>query len=283
MIIIGIIIIICSLIFTGWALVTNKSNKTGLVILCLFGIFAGIYFINSERATEIGIDGVGTIKMAKKSAQADAKIVEELRKRVESEATKIQEVKKRLYSMFKLNASGSIDPLRPMNFDFWEFVEDAGVVTAMNLPVSSTPDPGDEMSYYFRNNSSNNLGVCSKADGAGGVEEIWVEHVKATVYVPSHDQVILNDSAILVDNSIVRVVGSGAVVLDTAPAIEDGFEDGQKIIIQGTHDTNTVQIADNCNCQLAGGIAMTLGKGDTIQLIWDSGDSEWYEITRGDN
>ncbi len=170
MIIIGIIIIICSLIFTGWALVTNKSKTTGLVIFCLLGIFIGIVLIFNERATEIVVKDIGTIKIAKKSAQADAKAVDELRKRIESEAIKIQEVKERLYSMFKLNASGSIDPLRPMNFDFWEFVADAGIVTAMDLPVTSEAPRGSQMGYVFRVGSNNILGIISEADGTGGVE-----------------------------------------------------------------------------------------------------------------
>jgi hypothetical protein len=93
-----------------------------------------------------------------------------------------------------------------------------------------------------------------------------------------------NDSAITVRSAIARVVGDGgAVVLDTAPAIADGCGDGQALIIQGTDDANTVQIADNCNCQLAGGAAVTLGKGDTITLQWNSVDSDWYELNRANN
>jgi len=55
------------------------------------------------------------------------------------------------------------------------------------------------------------------------------------------------------------------------------------IIIQGTHDTDKLTIPDNANTQLSGGSSMTLGKGDTIQLIWDSVDSDWYEVSRSDN
>jgi len=55
------------------------------------------------------------------------------------------------------------------------------------------------------------------------------------------------------------------------------------VIIQGTHDTNTVQIVDAVNTALVSDAAVTLGKGDNIRLMWDMDDSLWYEISRADN
>lgn len=105
------------------------------------------------------------------------------------------------------------------------------------------------------------------------------------VYNPSGDQSLANDGAVACgSNAIARVVGNGgAVTLSAAPSVSDGSADGQYCIIQGTHDTNTVTINDNTNVQLAGGAAVALGKGDTLTLIWDSGDSDWYETSRSDN
>lgn len=106
----------------------------------------------------------------------------------------------------------------------------------------------------------------------------------ALTLTPSADQSLANDAAVVVADGINRVVGNGgAVVLDTDPAIADGSADGQFIIIQGTSDSNTVQIADAVNTQLAGGVAFTLGLGDTMQFIWDSGMSLWLEVSRSDN
>ena len=81
-----------------------------------------------------------------------------------------------------------------------------------------------------------------------------------------------------------RIAGDGgATVLDTDPAIDDGTYDGQTLIIQGTHDTNTVQIADACNTALSGNVDFTLGLGDTLSLVWDAGSSIWFETGRSDN
>jgi hypothetical protein len=125
---------------------------------------------------------------------------------------------------------------------------------------------------------------------AGGVEGIritestsdYVEHKVGTAYTPSGDQSVANDATITIDNTIVRIVGDGGVaLLDNDPAIEDGISDGQMIIIQGTG--NVVTIADGVNTALDGDANVALGQGDTIQLIWDAGDSVWYEVSRSNN
>jgi hypothetical protein len=93
-----------------------------------------------------------------------------------------------------------------------------------------------------------------------------------------------NDAAITHATGTMRVVGSGgAVTLDTEPAIADGEGNGEILIIQGTSDTNTVTIVDNCNVQLDGGTSWVGGKGDKLIVQWDPDDSDWYELGRTNN
>lgn len=102
--------------------------------------------------------------------------------------------------------------------------------------------------------------------------------------IPTADQARANDSAVDCNRSITRVVGDGAaVILDTNPAVADGLSDGQLCIIQGTSDTNTVQIVDNNNVQLSGDVSFTLAQGNTLTMVWDDGDSTWYEVARSAN
>ena len=112
----------------------------------------------------------------------------------------------------------------------------------------------------------------------------WVAMGDHIYFCDGADQSMANDGAITCGDKIERVVGNGgAVILDTDPAINDGKNDGQTCIIQGTHDTNTVTINDGDNVELSSGVDMTLGKGDTLMVTWDSGESTWYEISRSDN
>jgi hypothetical protein len=103
-------------------------------------------------------------------------------------------------------------------------------------------------------------------------------------YTPSGDQSVLDDGVISCNNNgIARVVGNGGPVTLSTTSIASPLHDGQICIIQGTDNTNTVTINDNTNVQLAGGVAFTLSQGDTLQIIFDSGDTEWYEVSRSAN
>lgn len=115
--------------------------------------------------------------------------------------------------------------------------------------------------------------------GANGVTS-----VSSLAATPSAQQSLANDAAIQPNAAYVRVVGNGgAVVLDTDPAIADGIADGQRLLIHGTNDTNTVEIANACNTKTAGGLSFVVGLDDTIEFIWDLGQSVWVEISRSNN
>ena len=85
-----------------------------------------------------------------------------------------------------------------------------------------------------------------------------------------------------------RVVGNGgAVTLTGTPTIVDAT-DGREVIIQGTHDTNTVTLQDeaqlgNSGLQMPGGADCTLGAGDTISFLYDAGDDNWYATSACNN
>ena len=135
----GVVLIIGSIIFTAWLLTKDNPNIKGVLTLCVIVIFVGIVLILNERATEIIIKGVGTIKLAAKTATIDAKAINELRTRIQSEADEIHQLKEKLDNMFKLNASGEIQTMRTLNTGRIEFETDSGLVTAMNMPVSPEP------------------------------------------------------------------------------------------------------------------------------------------------
>lgn len=146
--------------------------------------------------------------------------------------------------------------------------------------------------------SDTNTGLASNVDDtlcftAGGaclfkaVEDTtdYVITTASPVFTPTGDQSLAADAALSCGGAgVVRIVGNGgAVVLSAAPSVSDGVSDGQVCIIQGTSDANTVQVNDNTNIQLAGGVNFVMGQGDTLMVHWDSGDSDWYEISRSDN
>ena len=164
-----------------------------------------------------------------------------------------------------------------------EGTADSGLLTMMNQENVSLANDA-EFGHVIAVNSTNLMTISCFSDGSAGGDDCHVELDHAPVYVPSSDEALAADAAFDCDEGLNRIAGSGgAVTLSASPSINDGDHDGQMCYVQGTDDTNTVTINDNTNAQLAGGTAFTAGKGDTIVLIWDSGDGDWYEISRSDN
>lgn len=86
----------------------------------------------------------------------------------------------------------------------------------------------------------------------------------------------------------IQVAGqNGAVTLTSVPNITDGF-DGERLLIIGTSNVNTVTFQDasalvGSGLQLAGGASVTLGAGDTLSLIYSETIGEWLQISAANN
>lgn len=82
-----------------------------------------------------------------------------------------------------------------------------------------------------------------------------------------------------VGNEIIFIAGSGGAVDVTAdPQIEAGDNDGDRLMLIGTSDTNTVTLEDGTGLALKGSIV--LGADDILELVWSADDSLWYETNR---
>lgn len=89
----GVLLIINSLIGAFWW-ISQKGGGLAIGAIAALAVFAGIFLIINERATEITIKNVGTIKAAAQRASSDAKEIAELRDRVAAQAATIDLVAK---------------------------------------------------------------------------------------------------------------------------------------------------------------------------------------------
>lgn len=163
---------------------------------------------------------------------------------------------------------------------------DAGTATAiMDLKdtrvVIGASGSGIDYDLYFQGES--NQGSITYMEDEDRFD--FAETIKLAAELnqtPGGDDTV-NDSATIdvTGHSYLRVIGGDADA--TGVGLEDGTIDGQRLLLQGVNDSNLVTLTDNTNCQLSGGNNFSLGKGDTIELIWDAGDSDWYELSRSDN
>jgi len=68
------------------------------------------------------------------------------------------------------NNDSKIYPFAPVELGSIEAEQDSGAITLFNMPVSSTPTSGDEMSASFSIDSDVVLKVYAESDGTGGVQ-----------------------------------------------------------------------------------------------------------------
>lgn len=82
-----------------------------------------------------------------------------------------------------------------------------------------------------------------------------------------------------IKNYYMQVVGSGAVDITADPQIT-ASTNGKILTLEGTSDTNTVQLDDASELELTTS-KYILKKGYVITLVYDSDKSAWVEVSRG--
>lgn len=85
----GVLLIINALVATAWWTLGENPHKSWAFGVCLAAMFAGAFLILQDRATEITIKGVGTIKSAAEQATTDAKAIAELRDRMQAQSATV--------------------------------------------------------------------------------------------------------------------------------------------------------------------------------------------------
>ena len=70
----------------------------------------------------------------------------------------------------------------------------------------------------------------------------------------------------------------GAVTLHATTPVADGVYAGQRLVISGTSDTDTVKILGSANIVINGD--WTSGVGRALTLFWDSTLGRWIEEAR---
>ena len=85
----GCFVIAASLLVAFWWMKRELPNKGWAMSITLMGIFVGIFFLLQDRATEISIQGVGTIKAAAEKASADVEAIAALRQRIEAQSATV--------------------------------------------------------------------------------------------------------------------------------------------------------------------------------------------------
>ncbi len=93
-------------------------------------------------------------------------------------------------NMFKVNEDDEIDIGATLNVGTFEFVEDSGLITFIDMPISATPSVGTSESYVFKIDETSILTIYSEADSSGGIQN---ERVGIGTINPSHELNVVGD------------------------------------------------------------------------------------------
>lgn len=78
---------------------------------------------------------------------------------------------------------------------------------------------------------------------------------------------------------------AGAVVSSATPAIAAGSATGQRLVLWGCDNTNTVTLSDQASvpsCALDLNGLWVANNGAKLELIWDNGSATWSELSRSE-
>lgn len=87
--IIGLLINLNALILTVWWVSTEHPHKPWAITACILALFVGMFMVLQDRAIEITLKGVGSIKAAAQQATTDANAIASLKERIEAQSATI--------------------------------------------------------------------------------------------------------------------------------------------------------------------------------------------------
>lgn len=167
-------------------------------------------------------------------------------------------------NMFKINVDDEIDVGGTLVLGATlEAAVDSGAVTLVDMPVSSTPAAGNEMSFTQKIDGNNIFKVYAEANSSGGIQNLSVRLIAPLIYDQA-PQVLTGAGAVDITSAITHIVTDGVNALTLA----DGVEGQTKFIVMKT-DVNTGTLTPT-----------NLGNGATITFD-DVGDSAHLLFTNG--
>ncbi|MCD4654499.1 hypothetical protein K8T06_11280 [bacterium] len=109
----GILLILYSLSLASWKIKKEDKVHGPFYVFCYGIIFIGLLFVFSDRIVELSVENFGSIKMATKQAQADAKVIRSLKKEITEHANQIKTI-----SMKASKADETIQKLESLTKSF---------------------------------------------------------------------------------------------------------------------------------------------------------------------
>jgi hypothetical protein len=105
-------------------------------------------------------------------------------------------------------------------------------------------------------------------------------------FKPSSTQSLANGSSLTVTHAIMMIAGNGGAIALGTPNITDGVRAGQRCLIVGTSDANTVLFQDEAvlpgsELETHADASRTIGANDSLYVVWTG--TRWIELGAAEN
>lgn len=182
----GYALIIIAFIFAAIYLML-KFPKPGLAVtLCSLMVFTGIFIIIQERVTKLVFKGIGTIELAEEKAFEFLSSIDSLKAKIEKDTLELSLLSEKLDSMFKIDESGGIVPLKGLNVGSIICVENGGVQLFCYYPVTHESPDGTVHGGFIMLGGKSILKWTARSTGNGGVDSPFFEAIVDTFEVTGH-------------------------------------------------------------------------------------------------
>ena len=104
-------------------------------------------------------------------------------------------------NMFKVNTNDQIELGATLNIGNFEFDPDSGLVTFVDMPVTSTPSAGTTEAYSFKLDGENLMTIYSEADGSGGIQN---KRIGIGTIIPQRSFHVIGD---ILSNATINATG----------------------------------------------------------------------------
>lgn len=138
--------------------------------------------------------------------------------------------------------------------------------TVDTVPATEDEGWGDDVTRFLIDLIDGVEGTSIKKSGVvipKVVNKAAAVYAAAGTVTPTHPEHVISGDGVAVTLSAVTAIGNGTAV-------------GERLVLRGNSDTNTVTILDGANTVLNG--LVTLALNDYIELEWNG--SDWTEVSR---
>jgi len=118
-------------------------------------------------------------------------------------------------NMFKVNSNNEIVVGGNLNIGSLVFASDSGLISAMDMPVSSVSSVGSPQGYVFKMDGDNIMSVYSESDGVGGVQNkrIGIGTISPTATLDVNGTANIR-GALTMNNNKISGLGNGSLAQD---------------------------------------------------------------------